>query len=83
MVSPMAWPHMQEYGYSDYYDSTNHVYNPMNVNHPMVAVVADAVYKEIGKLCDKYKCIDNIVLSNEPTVKLVGTRIMTLSGRIS
>lgn len=72
IVSPMAWPHMDEYGYSDYKDSTNHVYNPMNVNHPMVAVVADAVYKEIGKLCDKYECIDNICLSNEPTVKLAG-----------
>lgn len=69
-TSAMAWPHMQEYGYSDYYHSTNHSYNPMNVNHPMVAVVADAVFKEIGKLCDKYKCIKNIDLLNEPTVKL-------------
>lgn len=73
MVSPMAWPHMQEYGYSDYADpNTNHSYNPFNVNHPMVAVVADAVYKEVGKLCDKYKCIDNICIVNEPTVKLAG-----------
>lgn len=71
-TSAMAWPHMQEYGYSDYYHSTNHSYNPMNVNHPMVAVVADAVFKEIGKLCDKYKCIKNIDLLNEPTVKLAG-----------
>ena len=63
---------MEEYGYSDYKDSTNHTYHPFNVNHPMVAVVADAVYKEVGKLCDKYKCIDNICIVNEPTVKLAG-----------
>ena len=72
IVNAMAWPHMEEYGYSDYKDSTNHTYNPFNVNHPMVAVVADAVYKEVGKLCDKYECIDNICILNEPTVKLAG-----------
>lgn len=72
MMSVMGFPHMEQYGFSDYTDPTNHVYNPFNVNHPMFEVVAEAVYKEVGELCKRYKCIKNIALLNEPTVKLAG-----------
>lgn len=72
MMNVMGFPHMEQYGFSDYADPTNHVYNPFNVNHPMFEVVAEAVYKEVGELCKRYKCIKNIALLNEPTVKLAG-----------
>lgn len=69
-VSTMAFLHMQDYGFSDYVtEGKYHSYHPFNVTHPMVKEQAEACYKEIAKLCEKYECIDNIMLVNEPNQK--------------